>query len=30
MSAGNGSASVVPAAFPPPVDSRREFIKRGP
>src|SRR5919204_623255 len=27
MSAANGA--VVPAAFPPPVDSRKEFIKRG-
>jgi electron-transferring-flavoprotein dehydrogenase len=27
MSSRNGS--VAPAAFPPPVDSRREFIKRG-
>jgi electron-transferring-flavoprotein dehydrogenase len=27
MSAHNGA--VVPAAFPPPVDSQREFIKRG-
>src|SRR5947207_8006893 len=27
MSAANGA--VVPAAFPPPVDSPREFIKRG-
>src|SRR4030088_945732 len=27
MSAKNGK--VVPAAFPPPVDSRKEFIKRG-
>jgi electron-transferring-flavoprotein dehydrogenase len=31
MSAENGSSNgrVVPAAFPPPVDSRAEFIKRG-
>lgn len=31
MSGGNGShhGSVAPAAFPPPVDSRGEFIKRG-
>src|SRR5437762_8703487 len=27
MAAANGA--VVPAAFPPPVDSPREFIKRG-
>ena len=29
--AHNGSANgkVVPAAFPPPVDSRKEFVKRG-
>src|SRR5213082_3969548 len=27
MSTANGA--VVPAAFPPPVDSRKEFIKRG-
>src|SRR5919198_6638963 len=27
MSAANGA--VVPAAFPPPVDSQKEFIKRG-
>ena len=26
MCSGNGA--VVPAAFPPPVDSRKEFIKR--
>src|ERR1700686_1025995 len=31
MSAGNGTSNgkVAPAAFPPPVDSRKEFIKRG-
>ena len=29
MSAGNGSGPVVPAAYPPPVDARHEFIKRG-
>src|SRR5664280_1045703 len=31
MSAHNGSSNgkVAPAAFPPPVDSRKEFIKRG-
>src|SRR2546430_11736696 len=27
MSAANGA--VIPAAFPPPVDSPREFVKRG-
>src|SRR5436190_231427 len=27
MSSANGA--VVPAAFPPPVDSRREFVKHG-
>jgi electron-transferring-flavoprotein dehydrogenase len=26
---GSHNGKVVPAAFPPPVDSRREFIKRG-
>jgi electron-transferring-flavoprotein dehydrogenase len=31
MSASNGAhnGKVVPAAFPPPVDSQREFVKRG-
>src|SRR5215469_18428538 len=29
MSASNGNGKVVPAAFPPPVDSPKEFIKRG-
>src|ERR1700737_928832 len=31
MSAGNGTSNgkVAPALFPPPVDSRKEFIKRG-
>jgi electron-transferring-flavoprotein dehydrogenase len=31
MSAHNGSSNgrVVPAAFPPPVDSQKEFVKRG-
>ena len=27
MAGSNGK--VAPAAFPPPVDSRKEFIKRG-
>src|SRR3954462_8573427 len=26
--AGSSNGRVVPAAFPPPVDSRKEFIKR--
>jgi electron-transferring-flavoprotein dehydrogenase len=26
---GSGNGRVAPAAFPPPVDSRKEFIKRG-
>jgi electron-transferring-flavoprotein dehydrogenase len=26
---GNSNGKVAPAAFPPPVDSRKEFIKRG-
>jgi len=29
MSAGNGNGKVVPAAYPPPVDSPKEFVKRG-
>src|SRR6202034_158771 len=31
MSSHNGSSNgrVVPAAFPPPVDSQKEFVKRG-
>ncbi len=31
MSASDGCSNgkVAPAAFPPPVDSRKEFIKRG-
>ena len=31
MSSHNGShnGKVVPAAFPPPVDSQKEFVKRG-
>ncbi len=36
MSSGNGNpplrgagGKVAPAAFPPPVDSQKEFIKRG-
>lgn len=29
MSAGNGNGRVTPAAYPPPVNSREEFIKRG-
>ena len=32
MSGHNGShhnGKVVPAAFPPPVDSQKEFVKRG-
>ena len=31
MSSHNGSSNgkVAPAAYPPPVDSRKEFIKRG-
>src|SRR5271156_4912790 len=26
---GSSNGRVVPAAFPPPVDSRKEFVKRG-
>ena len=29
MSAGNGNGKVVPAAYPPPVDSPDEFVKHG-
>ncbi len=29
MSASNGNGKVVPAAYPPPVDSPDEFVKRG-
>jgi electron-transferring-flavoprotein dehydrogenase len=29
MSASNGNGKVVPAAYPPPVDSPQEFVKRG-
>ena len=29
MSHGSSNGRVAPAAFPPPVDSRKEFIKRG-
>src|SRR5256885_805980 len=29
MSSANGSHPAVPAEFPPPVDSRKEFIKHG-
>ncbi len=29
MSASNGNGKAVPAAYPPPVDSPREFVKRG-
>ena len=29
MSASNGNGKVAPAAYPPPVDSPREFVKRG-
>ena len=29
MSAGSANGRVAPAAFPPPVDSRGEFVKRG-
>jgi electron-transferring-flavoprotein dehydrogenase len=29
MSAHNGNGRVAPAQFPPPVDSQKEFIKRG-
>src|SRR2546421_7014328 len=29
MPSANGSHPVAPAEFPPPVDSRSEFIKRG-
>src|SRR3954465_12521709 len=28
MSSHNGNGKVAPAAYPPPVDSQREFIKR--
>jgi electron-transferring-flavoprotein dehydrogenase len=28
MSASNGNGKVVPAAYPPPVDTQKEFIKR--
>src|SRR6201996_5752400 len=28
MSGSNGNGKVVPAAYPPPVDSQQEFIKR--
>jgi electron-transferring-flavoprotein dehydrogenase len=28
MASGNGNGAVAPIAFPPPVDSRKEFIKR--
>ena len=26
---GSSNGNVIPAAYPPPVDSRKEFIKRG-
>jgi electron-transferring-flavoprotein dehydrogenase len=29
MSASNGNGKVVPAAYPPPVDSPKEFVKHG-
>jgi electron-transferring-flavoprotein dehydrogenase len=29
MAAKNGNGKVAPAAFPPPVDSQKEFVKRG-
>jgi electron-transferring-flavoprotein dehydrogenase len=29
MSASSGNGKVVPAAYPPPVDSPKEFVKRG-
>src|SRR6202045_3760428 len=29
MSSRNGTRPVAPAAFPPPVDSQKEFVKRG-
>jgi electron-transferring-flavoprotein dehydrogenase len=29
MSAGNGNGKAVPAEYPPPVDSPKEFVKRG-
>ncbi|HKG01704.1 MAG TPA: electron-transfer flavoprotein:ubiquinone oxidoreductase [Conexibacter sp.] len=29
MSASNGNGKAVPAAYPPPVDSPKEFVKRG-
>src|ERR1044072_4486881 len=29
MSASNGNGKAVPAAYPPPVDSPNEFVKRG-
>src|SRR6476619_2075298 len=29
MSSSNGSRPTIPAAYPPPVDSQKEFIKRG-
>src|SRR6185437_7197543 len=29
MSSGSSNGKVAPAAFPPPVDSQKEFIKRG-
>ncbi len=29
MSAGSGNGRVAPAAFPPPVDVRKEFVKHG-
>src|SRR5215831_10592779 len=29
MSSGNGNGRVAPAAFPPPVDTQKEFVKRG-
>ena len=28
MAASNGRGAIAPVSFPPPVDSRREFIKR--
>ncbi len=29
MSGGSSNGKVIPAAYPPPVDSQKEFIKRG-
>src|SRR5215469_14199482 len=29
MSSSNGKGPVAPAAFPPPVDTQKEFVKRG-